>query len=218
MLRRFGLAVLLVSMGLHADTLRLRSGATVEGTYLGGSTTEIRFLAGNAVRYYAIVDVTAVVFGSGDSAGAAPATPSVEFGPDIAGEPMLRGASGYIPLERVTATMSRNAGMIGPPLTTYRIPGARSPVRLRPEDPMVFVVRLDNGGSAGVFQLYRLESKKGYRQTQPVGGGLPPALPMKVTRVGPGIYEIAPGQALAPGEYAISPTNSNRSYCFGLEP
>jgi hypothetical protein len=38
--------------------------------------------------------------------------------------------------------------------------------------------------------------------------GGPQALPMSIRKVGDLVYEISPGRALYPGEYAVSPSNS----------
>ena len=57
----------------------------------------------------------------------------------------------------------------------------------------------------------------GYRQTQPAMGGTPPALPLNIHRVSDSVYEFTPARPLAPGEYAITPANSNDSYCFGVD-
>ena len=57
----------------------------------------------------------------------------------------------------------------------------------------------------------------GYRQTQPTMGGLPAAMPVSMRNVGPSLYEITPTRPLYPGEYALSPANSNESYCFGVD-
>jgi hypothetical protein len=65
-----------------ADTLRLKSGQTVEGTYLGGDARNIRFDNGDKVQSYAINDVAEIKFGStADSGGTltpapAPAAPA----------------------------------------------------------------------------------------------------------------------------------------------
>ena len=139
------------------------------------------------------------------------------MGPDIVGAPFLRGSSGYIPLEREIGMMSRGGGMYGMGATVYRIQGPRSPVRVRQRDRLVFVVRLNRGGDPRQFQLYRLESRMGYRQTQPTMGGTPPGLPVTINEAGDSVYEITPARALYPGEYAVSPMNSNESYCFGVD-
>ena len=99
----------------------------------------------------------------------------------------------------------------------YRVQGAHSPVRVRQGDRLVFVVRLNSGGDPRQFQLYRLESRMGSRQTQTTMGGPPPGLPVSINKIGDYVYEITPTRALYPGEYAVSPMNSNETYCFGVD-
>jgi hypothetical protein len=76
---------------------------------------------------------------------------------------------------------------------------------------------LNPGSDPGQFQLYRLESRMGSRQTQPAMGGAPPGLPVTINKVGDSVYEITPTRGLYPGEYAVSPMNSNEGYCFGVD-
>lgn len=214
--------ILTVALSLSADTLRLRSGGVVNGSFLGGSPNEVRFMVGDEVQRFPVADVVAI-----DFTGAAPPSsphasappPPVDLGPDIVGAPFLRGANGYIPLEREYGMMSRGGGGIygmggG---TVYRIQGSRSPVRVRQNDRIVFVIRLNGGADPRQFQLFRLQPYAGYRQTQPTMGGLPPSLPVTIQKTGDGVYEIYPAQRLYPGEYAVSPMNANESYCFGVD-
>jgi len=217
MVKRFTIAALALAISSQADTLRLRNGSTVNGSFLGGTADEIRFMVNDQVQRYARADVAEVDFSSINTPSAAPAAPYIDMGPDVAGAPFLRGASGYIPLEEEIGTMSRSGGMYGMGTTVYRIQGPRSPVRVRQGDRLVFVVRLNRGDDPRQFQLYRLESRMGYRQTQPAMGGTPPGLPVAINRIGDSVYEITPMRALYPGEYAVSPTNSNASYCFGVD-
>jgi hypothetical protein len=217
MLARFTILVLLFAVPSQADTLRLRNGSTVYGTFMGGTATDVQFLVNNEVQHYGRTDVVEIVFSSTNAPSAGSVAPSIDLGPDIIGAPFLRGSSGYISLEREIGTMSRSGGMYGTGATVYRVRGQRSPVRVRQGDRIVFVVRLTSGGDPRQFQLYRLESRMGYRQTQPVMGGTPPGLPVAITKVGDLVYEITPARALYPGEYAISPMNSNDSYCFGVD-
>ncbi|MGA2197029.1 MAG: hypothetical protein ABSH40_17335, partial [Bryobacteraceae bacterium] len=51
---------------------------------------------------------------------------------------------------------SRGGGMYGLGGTVYRIQGARSNVRVRQSDRVVFVVRFESGGDPRQFQLFRL--------------------------------------------------------------
>ncbi|HYW46504.1 MAG TPA: hypothetical protein VE959_26805 [Bryobacteraceae bacterium] len=204
-------------MSSRADTLRLRSGSIVNGSFLGGTADDIRFLVNDDVQHYARAEVAEIVFNSDTTPSASPETPKIDMVPDIAGAPFLRGSSGYIPLEREIGMMSRGGGMYGMGATVYRIQGPRSPVRVQQGDRLVFVVRLNAGGDPRQFQLYRLESRMGYRQTQPTMGGTPPALPVTINKIGVSVYEITPARPLYPGEYAVSPMNSNESYCFGVD-
>ncbi len=59
-----------------ADTVTLRSGRTVEGTFLSGDSREIRLAVGNRVDTYAIADVTSISFGSAAAAATAVRTPA----------------------------------------------------------------------------------------------------------------------------------------------
>ena len=79
--RTLALAVVVCSI-TAADTLSLKSGRSVEGTYLGGDARNIRFDTGDRVQSYSINDVAEIKFGSTtDSGGAltpapAPAAPA----------------------------------------------------------------------------------------------------------------------------------------------
>ena len=217
MTARSTLLVLAVALASQADTLRLRNGSTVNGSFLGGTSDDVRFLVNDEVRHFARADVAEIVFNSNAASSANSAAPRVDPGPDYVGAPFLRGANGYIPLEREIGMMSRGGGMYGMGAPVYRIQGPRSPVRVRQGDRLVFVVRLSSGGDPRQFQLYRLESRMGYRQTQTTMSGMPPALPLTINKVGDSVYEMIPARALYPGEYAMSPANSNESYCFGVD-
>jgi hypothetical protein len=218
MIGRITIIAVILAISSQADTLRLRNGSVVNGSFLGGTADDVRFLVNDEVLHYARADVAQITFSSTNAPSVSPeAPPRIDLGPDIIGAPFLRGASGYIPLEREMGTMSRAGGMYGIGAPVYRVQGPRSPVRARQGDRIVFVVRLNPGGDPHQFQLYRLESRMGYRQTQPTMGGTPPSLPVTVKRIGDSLYEISPARALYPGEYAVSPMGSNESYCFGVD-
>ena len=175
--RLIGIAVMLAASG-QADTLRLRNGSSVNGSFLGGTADDVRFLVNDNVQHYARGDVAEIVFSSmNPPASSAAPPPGIDPGPDIVGAPVLRGASGYIPLEREMGRCPARGGMYGMGAPVYRIQGPRSLVRVRQGDRIVFVVRLNSGDDPRQFQLYRLESRMGYRQTQPTMGGSPMPLP-----------------------------------------
>jgi hypothetical protein len=65
-MHRILLSLLLVGACVSADTLRLKSGRTVEGTYLGGDARSIRFDAGDRVQTFSINDVLEIRFGGAE--------------------------------------------------------------------------------------------------------------------------------------------------------
>jgi hypothetical protein len=221
---RLSLLAFVVVLAASADTLRLRDGSTITGNFVGATADDVRFSVNGEVQHYARssvagIDFTAAPPAQVDTPAAGGSEPDwVVRGPDYANAPFLRGASAFIPLEREIANVSRSGGIYGlGGATVYRVQGAASPVRVRQGDRIVFVVRLDSGGDPRQFQLFRLESRMGSRQTPAAMGGSPPALPLAINKVGDSVYEIGPTRPLAPGEYAVSPLNSNESYCFGVD-
>ena len=64
-----------VSALVSADTLTLRSGEVVEGTYLGGTAREIRMDQNGAVRIYDIGQILSVTFTDATAYQAAPPPP-----------------------------------------------------------------------------------------------------------------------------------------------
>lgn len=208
-----------------ADTLRLRDGSTVNGTFVGASGDDIRFSVNGQVQHYARANVEGIDFSAASNSPEQNDTPAngsepdwVVRGPDYVNAPFLRGANGFIPLEYEVAMASRSGGIYGlGGATVYRVQGARSSVRVHQSDRVVFVVRLSNGWDPNQFQLFRFDSRMGSRQTQPAMGGAPPLVPLAIRKVADSVYEIAPSRPLPPGEYAVSPVNSNDSYCFGVD-
>lgn len=51
----------------YADTLTLKSGATVQGNYAGGDTRHVKIVVGDHVETYALDEVSRLEFGSGPS-------------------------------------------------------------------------------------------------------------------------------------------------------
>ena len=62
----------LCALGLTADSVVLRTGKTIEGTYLGGDARRVRMAVGDEVQTIAVEDITQIRFGT--AAAAAPAT------------------------------------------------------------------------------------------------------------------------------------------------
>jgi len=219
MIARITILTLPLLIAGQADTLRLRNGTIVNGNWLGGSTDEVRFMVDDQVQRYPRVDVVEVDFtsiGAVNPVAPAPAPPVMPL-PDVVGLPFMRGGSGLISLEREIGMLVRNNTMYGMGPSVYRIQGAQSPVRVNRGDKIVFVVRLNSSSDPRRFELYALESRMNYRQTQAArGGGRPPAAPLAITKIGDSVYEMSPMRPLYPGEYSVSTIDSNESYCFGV--
>lgn len=63
-MNRIALLAALVSCAAWADTLTLRNGRTIFGSYLGGDSRQIRMVVGDKVENFAIADVVRIEFGS----------------------------------------------------------------------------------------------------------------------------------------------------------
>lgn len=72
MLRRVLVCAVVCAVSLPADTIVLRSGKTIEGTYLGGDSRSVRVLVGDRAETVAVDDVSEIRFGSGTDAARTP--------------------------------------------------------------------------------------------------------------------------------------------------
>jgi hypothetical protein len=213
------LSVLAVVFPVFGDTLRLRDGSIIAGSWLGGGAREVRFLVNDQIQIFPIDRVAEVTFGAG--APRAPPPPRITPEPDVVGAVFFQDTAGaFYPLERTYAMQARSPSPYGPyggGSMVYRINGTRSPFRVRSTDRLLFVVKLQPGRDPRRFQMYPLQIQPGYRQTWPARGGVPPTIPVSITKITDTTYGIAPARALAPGEYSISPTDSNDTFCFGVD-
>lgn len=69
---KFRVAILMVGFFLFStvswsDTLELKNGSVIKGTYVGGSDTQISFRVGSSVQQYAVSDVASLKFDSRES-------------------------------------------------------------------------------------------------------------------------------------------------------
>ena len=71
MLQRTAAFVVVVAIGLAADTVVLRSGKTVEGTYLGGDARRVRMAVADEVQTISVEEISQIRFGP--QTGPAPA-------------------------------------------------------------------------------------------------------------------------------------------------
>jgi hypothetical protein len=139
--------------------------------------------------------------------------------PELIGAVYFQNDSGALtPLERNRAIERR--GRATPQESYWEMDGARSPVRFKSGQTMLFVVQLANGIDPGTYALLPLDTRTDIRRTksEPRNKTAPLSLLVNVIKVGDSTYGLTPVRDLAPGEYAFSPTNSNNAYCFGVDP
>jgi hypothetical protein len=99
----------------------------------------------------------------------------------------------------------------------FIISGASSPARTPLAEP-IFIIDARQI-SPDQFELYRLDVKGGSRQVN-LGGsrgrGGSRALHLAVKPLGGHLYRVEADEALEDGEYALSPANDNRAFCFEI--
>lgn len=100
--------------------------------------------------------------------------------------------------------------------TNYVIAGANSPARTPLAEP-IFIIDAQKS-SPERFELYRLDVKGGNREvsfsSRRRGGNRP--LHLAVTPLGSRLYKIEVDEPLENGEYALSPSGDNRTFCFEI--
>jgi hypothetical protein len=146
-----------------------------------------------------------------------PAAPSGVSQPEEIGAVYFWNGRDLTPLERKPA-VERKRGS-----TQYwEIPGAQSRVRLKEASGLAFVVRLPRGVDPAGYNLFPLVTVDGSRRTrsQPGRPGGLVTWPFKIeinNESGYMTYAFTV-RDLPTGEYSFSPSSSNDSYCFGVDP
>lgn len=104
-----------------SDTLELKNGSMIKGTYVGGSETEISFRVGSSVQQYAVSDVASLKFDSHDA--------GVSSAPGFATRP---AAPASMPATSATAMADNSQSPVAAPVppTGVTVPsGTRLTVR-----------------------------------------------------------------------------------------
>jgi len=97
----------------------------------------------------------------------------------------------------------------------YTIPGASSPARTPLAEP-IFLIQADQLLPERL-ELYKLDVKSGHREvvmskSRRRGSARP--LHLSVTKLDGKLYRVEVDDTLDDGEYSISPSDSNRVFCF----
>lgn len=127
--------------------------------------------------------------------------------PDV---PYLLHGSTLVPTEGVEAKEEQGKK----DESTYIIDGAASTAKTPMAEP-IFLFESDKI-NADRLELYRLEVKNGRREitiSQKKRKG-PRQFRITVNRVSDRLYRIEAGESLENGEYSLSPSDSNRAFCF----
>ena len=94
-----GIAFAVAAATCFADTITLKNGRTVNGTYLGGNARQVRVEVGDNIQTLNVSDISRIDFGGGAAVSAAPVTPDE-------GRPTFRRAEA--PAEDVRPTLRRS--------------------------------------------------------------------------------------------------------------
>jgi hypothetical protein len=141
-------------------------------------------------------------------------------------EPEVLGAVFFIDSSKgALLALERQTGKVvaGFIRASVEIKGKRSPVRITGDAGQDFVVALPSGVDPSKFELFLMEAKKGRRRivistdkffTIKAGKA---SLPVTVKRYGQSSYMLTPARPLPPGEYCFSPSDSNDTFCFGID-
>ena len=126
--------------------------------------------------------------------------------PDI---PCLKHADNLIPTEIAEAKEEKGKKDD----ITYVIAGASSSARTPLASPIFLMV--SEKVSAEKLQLFKLDVKNGHRELTVSPKRPGKAIRVEVTRLTPdGLYRIEVNESLEPGEYSLSPSDSNQAFCF----
>ena len=121
--------------------------------------------------------------------------------------PYLVHADNLIPTESVSATEQQKKDE-----TTYVINGDKSTARTPLASP-IFV--MDSASiPADRLQVFRLDVKSGHREITIKKKGPSEILHLTITPVSGTLYRIEVDESLPPGQYSLSPSGSNATFCF----
>ncbi len=158
-------------------------------------------------RNTALAFLIAVLFTAGSLIAADKYTGPVPPKTDI---PYLLHASSLVEVEVANSQQGKKSDQ-------YIISGASSPARTPLAEP-IFIIDARNI-QPDSFELYHLDVKGGNREvtlssSRRRGGGR--ALHLAVKPLGGHLFRVEVDETLENGEYALSPSNDNRAFCFEI--
>jgi len=126
--------------------------------------------------------------------------------PDL---PFLMHADNLVPTEGLEVKQEDRKGD-----TVYVVPGATSSARTPLSSPIFLVLAEEL--TPDRLQLYRMQSKNGQREVLYSHKKKIVARPLRltVTHLESNLYKLEVDEILENGEYSITPTDSNKVFCF----
>jgi len=108
--------VLVPAAMMTGDTLELKNGSVIKGTYVGGTDTRISFRVGSSVQQYAVADVSSLKFDDRESAAPTRSPAFAERAPENAPAAYAPTPSAQSPAPNATPVFSATSSSI--PRTT----------------------------------------------------------------------------------------------------
>lgn len=197
------------------------------GLHRSHSSSESRVIPGSVglilCLFYAVI-----AWGQGGKVPNEPESPSVLY--------YLDSSARLVPLEPQIVRVKRKFHALGFTGVTavYQVGGERSPVRLKAEQKLEFVIRIDGKVDPLEFvQFYRFEGIEGSR-VLPIEDfdalgrltriSLASAIvDFDAAKYGASSFRLTPIQKLVPGEYCLTvrlatkPENKSSGFCFGID-
>lgn len=122
--------------------------------------------------------------------------------------PYLKHAGNLVPTELVQAQEQKKKDE-----STYVIAGAASSAKT--PLPMPIFIFASEKIPPESLQLFKLQTKSGHREIT-IGKKGPDPIRLQVTHLSGNLYRIEVYNELEPGEYSLSPNNSNLAFCFAV--
>ncbi len=114
-----GIVLTVATLGF-ADTITMKNGTVINGTYLGGSARQVRIATGDNVQTFDVTDVQRIEFG-GSSMGAAPQAPAAVAPPAPPQAPRMRQDNVMRPQDPPPPAQMASSGITLPAGTNFVI-------------------------------------------------------------------------------------------------
>jgi hypothetical protein len=129
--------------------------------------------------------------------------------PSKADIPYLLHAGRLLPTEVLEAKENQQKDA-----SVYTMPGEHSPVKTPLASP-IFILKA-NQLNPEQLQLFQLQTADGHREIKFSKKKNPQPYTFTVKKLDAGIFRLEVNESLPVGEYSITPTQSNQTFCFAV--